>query len=379
MQLTAGGPPPPPITLRPMQTPGWAALALLLVTACGDPAPPPPVVTLTAGADTVGTGYAEVADAAWLGDDRWAVVAPLDVTVGLLSLGAGTALPLGGKGGKEIRNPSLVFVVRDTVYVGDWGLRRISLWTRDGRLARAIPAPTRTRGALPEERDDAGRWYLAQKPSPGRDGSGNRDSAAIVLAGTDFQTLDTIAGLAPLDLAEVAGDAGRRFEPRALSGLDRWGVLPDGWVWVARVTDNRVDWRNAEGEWERGDALPDRVLEVTEYDRQLFVRKFPPELRRTAEQLPFAAVKPPFEAAFSSPAGTVWLEKSRAPADSSRRYHEVDRTGRLVREIRVPGTGRIVAVGGDQALVAERVTDGTRFIGFPIPRMDTRSTTGGTQ
>ena len=42
--------------------------------------------------------------------------------------------------------------------------------------------------------------------------------------------------------------------------------------------------------------LPDRVLEVTQYDRELFYRKFPPELRATAERLPFAAVKPPFEA-----------------------------------------------------------------------------------
>ena len=362
-----------------MKFPGRAAFALLLVAACGDPTPPPPVVTLTAGGDTVATGYAEIADAVWLGDDRWAVIAPLDVTVGLLSLGAHTATPLGGTGGKEIRNPSLVFVALDTIHVGDWGLRRVSLWTRDGRMARAIPAPARARGALPEGRDDTGRWYLEQKPSPGRDGSGNRDSAVIVVAGADFQTMDTIAGLAPLDLAEVAGDAGRRFEPRALSGIDRWGVLPDGSVWVARVTNNRVDWRSPDGKWEKGDALPDRVLEVTQYDRELFLQKFPPELRRTAEQLPFAAVKPPFETGFSSPAGTVWLEKSRAPADSSRRYHEVDRTGRLVREIRVPGMGRIVAVGGDQVLVAERVTDGTRFIGFPIPPMDTRSTTGGTQ
>ena len=154
----------------------------------------------------------------------------------------------------------------------------------------------------------------------------------------------------------MAGDAGRRFEPRALSGTDHWGVLPDGSLWVARVYENRVDWRGPDGTWVEGDPLPDRVLEVTQYDRELFYRKFPPELRATAEQLPFAAVKPPFEAGFTSPAGTVWLEKSRAPADSSRRYHEVDRAGHLVREIRVPGTGRIVAVGAEQALVAERVT-----------------------
>ena len=74
-----------------------------------------------------------------------------------------------------------------------------------------------------------------------------------------------------------------------------------------------MDWRSPDGEWVEGDPLPDRVLEVTQYDRELFYRKFPPELRATAERLPFAAVKPPFEAGFTSPAGTVWLEKSRAP------------------------------------------------------------------
>ena len=76
---------------------------------------------------------------------------------------------------------------------------------------------------------------------------------------------------------------------------------------------------------DRGDTLPDRVLEVTQYDRELFYRRFPPELRATAELLPFAAVKPPFEAGIHQPAGTVWLEKSRAPADSARRYHVVNR------------------------------------------------------
>jgi hypothetical protein len=357
--------------------PRWSVLLPLLLGACGDPAPPAPTVELGAGPDTIATGYAEVADAAWLGGDRWAVVAPLDITVGLLDLGDRTVSPLGGEGTKEIRNPSIAFVVDDSLYVGDWGLRRIGVWTLDGRLLRSIPAPARTRGILPQERDTGGRWYLEIKPPPGRDGSGNRDSAAVAMAGPAFESLDTVAQLSPLDLAEVVGDAGRRYEPRALSGTDQWGVLPDGAVWVARVIDNRVDWRASDGTWVEGDPLPDRVLEVTQYDRELFYRKFPPELRATAEQLPFAAVKPPFEAAFTSPGGTVWLEKSRAPADSARRYHEVDRTGRLVREIRVPGRGRVVAVGRDAALVAERVTDGTRFMTFSIPAGESSTASGG--
>jgi hypothetical protein len=178
--------------------------------------------------------------------------------------------------------------------------------------------------------------------------------------------------LAPLDVAEVIGDAGRRFERRVFSGTDHWGVLADGSLWVARVYHNRVDVRSPDGRWTKGQPLPDRVLEVTHYDRELFFRKFPPELRATAERLPFAPVKPPFEAAFTDPAGDIWLEKSRAPADSSRRYHVTDRRGRLLREIRVPGPGRILAVGDRTALVAERVRDGTRFVLFRLTAEEAR-------
>jgi hypothetical protein len=361
-----------------MPSPRPSAVALALLLACGDPTPPAPVVELTPGPDTVSTGYAEIVDGEWLGGERWAVVAPLDVTVGIVDLARRDVAPLGGEGTREIRNPSILFLSADTLHVGDWGLRRVSLWTREGKLVRAIPAPDLIRGALPHARDASGRWYAELKPPPGPDGSGNRDSAAVVAVSPGFERLDTVGQLAPLDLAEVMGDAGRRFEQRALSGEDHWGATPDGSVWVARVFENRVDWRSPDSEWEEGDALPDRVLEVTQYDRELFYRKFPPELRATAERLPFAAVKPPFESAFTSPAGTVWLEKSRAPADSARRYHEVDRDGRLTREIRVPGPGRVVAVGADAVLVAERVTDGTRFIGFAVPPPTTSTASGDT-
>jgi hypothetical protein len=230
------------------------------------------------------------------------------------------------------------------------------------------------RGVLPRARDGEGRYYLELRPHPGPDGQGNRDSAAVIRAPAGFERADTVAHLAPLDIAEVESDAGRRFERRVFSGVDQWGALPDGSLWVARVYANRVDWRDPAGHWNHGDALPDRVLEVTRYDRELFVRKFPPELRSTAEQLPFAPVKPPFEAGFTSPDGLVWLEKSRAPADSSRRYHVVDRRGRLTEEIRLPGPGRIIAVGGGTALAAEPSHDGIRLLRFALPAPPTDTT-----
>jgi len=342
-----------------------ASLPLALaLSGCGESAPPAPVVELHPTADTIATGFAETPGAAWLGGSRWAVVAPLDVTVALLDFTTHRSTALGRPG--EIKNPAQVFMAGDSLYVGDWGLRRTSIWRLDGHLVRSIPAAAVARGALPEGRDEAGRFYLELAPPPGADGSGNRDSAAVVLADPGITRVDTLARLAPLDVAEVIGDAGRRFERRVFSGTDHWGVLADGSLWVARVYHNRVDVRSPDGRWTKGQPLPDRVLEVTRYDRELFFRKFPPELRATAERLPFAPVKPPFEAAFTDPAGDIWLEKSRAPADSSRRYHVTDRRGRLLREIRVPGPGRILAVGDRTALVAERVREGTRFVLFRL-------------
>jgi hypothetical protein len=338
-----------------------------LLAACGAPKPEAPVVELALAGDTLQTPYSELTAAEWLGGNRWAVLAPADAAVAIADFGTKALTPLSGRSSKALRNPSNLFVAGDTLYVGDWGLRRLSLWTPTGRLIRSIPAANAVRGILPRARDRAGHFYLDLYPPAGPDGSGNRDSAAVVRIDSSFSRADTLARLAPLDIAEVQGDAGRRFERRVFSGVDRWGVLPDGSLWLGRVYDNRVDWRGPDGRWTRGQALPDRVLEVTRYDRELFLRKFPPELRRIAQDLPFAAIKPPFEAGIADGRGDVWLEKSRAPADSSRRYHVVNRQGRLVREIRVPGHGRILAAGINSVLVAEPTAQGIRLIRVGLP------------
>jgi hypothetical protein len=346
--------------MRRTHSPETILLVAGLLLACDDPGQTSEIIELTVAGDTLLTSYGEVAEAVWLGNERWAVLAQPEETVAIADFDRGATRRVGAD--QQLRNPSTIFFAEDTLYVGDWGLRRLSLWGPRGRLARTIPAPAVTRGTLPRARDSAGRYYFDLYPSPGPDGSGNRDSAALVRSNSDLTSVDTIARLAPFDIAEVIGEAGRRFERRVFSGNDDWGVLQDGSVWVARVYDNRVDWRSPNGQWIRGEPLPDRVLEVTRYDRELFLRRFPPELRRTARELPFAALKPPFEAGLTAPSGEVWLEKSRAPADSTRRYHVVDQRGRLLREVRLRGQGRIVALGPSSGLIAEPLSDGTRLI-----------------
>jgi hypothetical protein len=344
-----------------------AAAALIVSAACSEKRLPAPVATLDGATDSLLTGIGEVTAGTWLTDDGWAVLAPAAEVVALVHPSSDSVAPLGGSGNRELKSPATLFRLGDTLYVGDWGLRRTSRWTFDGRFAGAVPATDAARGALPRAADRKGWFYVELAPSPGPDGPGNRDSAAVVRTRPGSPTVDTLARLTPLDIAEVTSAAGRRFERRVFSGNDVWGVLPDGSLWVARVFENRVDWRAPDGTWTKGEPLPDRVLEVTRYDRELFIRRFPPELRTTAQQLPFAAVKPPFEAGFTSPDGEVWLEKSRAPTDSSRGYHVVDRRGRLRGEVRLPGTGRIVAVGPEAVLAAEPSREGERLVRFPLP------------
>ena len=339
----------------------FAALSAGLLLACGESRSAAPVLELPTSGDTITTPDSDPTGAAWLEGDRWAILAAPNETAGIVDFSDRTIRQLGGGRSKDLQNPTTLFVSQDSLYIGDWGHRRTTVWTLAGRLIRSFPTSTAVRGALPQARDSMGRLYLDQYPPAGPDGSGNRDSAAVLLISPGRAQADTIARLAPLDIAEVVGDAGRRFERRVFGGVDRWGVLPDGSVWVARVYENRVDWRAPDGKWTRGQALPDRVLEVTRYDRELFLRKFPPELRGTAQQLPFAPIKPPFEAALTSADGQVWLEKSRAPADSARAYHVVDRRGRLARQVRVRGQGRVLAVGPRAVLVAESTPDGTRL------------------
>ncbi|MGH7703897.1 MAG: hypothetical protein ACREMO_12450 [Gemmatimonadales bacterium] len=335
--------------------------------ACAKPRVPVPAIDLRATGDTLQLSFVAIPEAASLPDGRWVIVAPGERQVAIADLATRKIIPIGGVKSAEYRQPFSIFRFGDSLYVGDWGLQRTTVWTPAGKLVGSVPAPSGLRGVLPEGRDAEGQFYLELAPRPGPDGSGNRDSAVVLRASADFSRVDTVARLAPIDLAKVTGDAGRRFERRVLSGKDCWGVLPDGTVWVARVYQNRVDWIARQGRVTPGAPLPDRVLTVTEADREVFLRQFPEELRATAEQLPFALVKPPFEAAHTAPDGNVWLEKSRAIGDSVRSYQVVNRLGVLVREVRHPGRGHVIALSGTMALVAEPFESGERLVTYRLP------------
>jgi hypothetical protein len=345
-----------------------AVLATAMFAAgCGTAPPVAAPVRLIAGSDTVLTPYGDITDAAWLGGTRWVLIAPQDRAVTVASMDTKKVTPFAGARSKDLEQPFHLFRTGDSIYVADWQRRQLTSWSLDGKSGGAIPAADGLRGALPRTRDDQGRWYFELRAPPGLDGSGNQDSAAIVRTAPDLTGADTIARLAPLELAEVISDGRRRLERRLLSGQDRWGVLPDGSLWIARIGQNRVDWRDTTGTMHRGRELPDAVLPVTENDRQLFLRKFEPALRPTVSQIPFVVIKPPFENAFAAPDGTIWLVKNRAIGDTLRTYQWINRDGHLVGTASHPGFGRILAVGEGVALVGEPFEGGVRLLDFRIP------------
>ena len=325
-------------------------LPALLLAACSSPPSVPPAVTLTAGADTVRVAIAEDGEAAWLGGERFAVLSPSDNSIVLLDLAARTVTPL--KGGAHLQHPARIFALGDTLFVSDWGIQRVTAWTADGRFVRDEPLPSKVRGAIPAATDDRERLYAAMSPEAGPDGSGNRDSSAVVRVTGPDAAPDTVARLTPFDLARVQTDQGIRFDRRVFSGEDFWGVTPDGAVWVARHYHNRVDWRDTTGRWHRGMQLKDRILEVTQTDRERFIARFPPDLRRTAELLQFAPIKPPFVRAFGTADGHVFLEKSRHISDTMQVYHEVGRDGNFIRAIQVHGWSRLLAASSDKLLLS---------------------------
>ncbi len=345
---------------------GVLAVAVL-AAACGEGrAPLPPFETLPTAADTLVVPWGAVQGAP-LPDGRWAVVAPGFDAAGIADLRAGTFTPLGGDRQQAYLHPNAVFTRGDTIYVADWGRRRTTVWTAGGQLIDSIAAPDATRGILPRTRDAAAQFYFEVPPPPGRDGSGNRDSAVVVRAAPGLARFDTVARLAPLELAEMIRSQSRRFERRVFSGTDLWGIWNDGTLWVARVYRNRIQSIAPRGESRTGPELPDPVYEVTAADREHYLANFPADVRPAEGDLPWALIHPPFVAAFQTGAEEIWLEKSKPALDSLRRIHVLDREGRLRRILQLVGRARLVAVGNGALLVSEVFPDGIRLMEIPVP------------
>lgn len=344
-----------------------ALLAAAGIACSAGPTPPPPTYQATLLPDTVLAPVVHVSHAAPRSDSLWVVLGIEEGAVLLADFGTGTATPYPGITPEEVPGASVLFANGDTIFVADWGLRRVTAWTADGRRVDAVPTPAALGGAFPRARDAAGQWYFEVPPRPGPDGRGVRDSTAIVRSDPLMARFDTVAQLAPPDLAEVDRDGRIRLEPRALSGRDRWGVLRDGTVWVARVNQNQVFWFPPSGAAATHTRpLPDPIIPVEEMDRQMHINRYPEENRPNAAIIPFALVKPAFERAFAQADGTVWLFKSAVANDSVRTFQVADSSGWRM-SVEVPSYGIALGITETEILMGEQNPAGVRLLRYRIP------------
>ena len=329
-------------------------LASLLIAACGGPPPAPvPSTSLKGATDSLSIPDLDIAQAVPLGSDRWAILSQYGGVVRLVDWHRHTAVPL-GRPGKDYLHPSALFEGDGTLYITDWGLRRTTAWSPAGQLTLTIAAPPPFAGALPLARDDQGWLYTEVRGA-------QTDSGNVLRWRPGAQRADTIARLAQYSLQEVQSPEGRRLVRQIYSGNDIWGVFPSGALWVARVTQNRLDQRDTTGKWTEGPMLPDPIYPVTRFDKDYFIEGFPEDQRPMASQLPFAPVKAPFDAAFVENDSVVWLQSSRSLTDSTRTYKVLDRRGALAQEVRVRSARRILGAAQGSILVAEQLEPGKGF------------------
>ncbi|HEV8151140.1 MAG TPA: hypothetical protein VGP61_13235 [Gemmatimonadales bacterium] len=340
---------------------------LLLAAACKGPSAGPPEAHLALPADTLEAEWAELPVAAAVGSGRWVVVAADWDAAVIADFGNKSLAPLGGAKQQAYLHPFMAFTSGDSIYLADWGKRRTTVWTFQGKLADSLPVADALRGAFVRARDAAGQLYFQVDPAPKRDGSGNQDSIAIVRAPRSLARFDTLARLSPRELAQVSRENATRYEQRIFGGNDLWGVWPDGTVWIARRFRNQIVSVDVRGKLSKGPELPDPVYEVTEADRQRYLQGYPAEARPKETDLVWASILPPFTAAFAAPNGTVWLEKSKPALDSVRRIQVVDRSGKLQRVLLLHGQARLLAVGADKLLLAEQFAKGVRLMEVRIP------------
>lgn len=315
------------------------------------------------------TEWAELPLAAPLRSGKWIVVsADWDAAV-LADLGARTLTPLGGAKHPAYDHPFQVFTMSDTIYLADWGKRRTTVWTSEGKLVDSIPFAAPLRGVFARARDAAGQLYFQVDPPPRRDGSGNQDSIAVVRADRALSRFDTVARLAPRELAEVRRENSTRFEQPVFSGNDLWGVWPEGTVWIARRFRNQLVSVDSRGNRHTGPELPDPVYEVTQADREYHLQAYPVEVRPKETDLAWAVLWPPFLAAFAAPPPdhAIWLEKSKQALDSLRRLQVLDQTGALERVLVLRGQARLLAIGPGKLLFAEQFAKGIRLLEVRIP------------
>lgn len=206
--------------------------------------------------------------------------------------------------------------------------------TRDG-FWTAVPILCRRRGLKPNN------WLLARLDSE------------------SFDTVAIVAGPGAFRGGTVtARTGGVGLVAQHPLHTDEQGILfPDGWIAVARLSPYRVEWRSSEGEWIRGQPIPDRPIRVNDAEKCHALRAnyrrcenvpgfdWPDELPAFLAYSLVFMTAPGSSTLWAAPNG--WLLIRRTPSATLRwnRYDIIDRRGSRVAVLTMEANEAIVGFG----------------------------------
>lgn len=231
--------------------------------------------------------------------------------------------------------------------------QRLLSWELNGTPADVVTFPV-VIAASPYAVDTMGHIYHEQPTTTGFvvtgqeiDTTRSKDSTWVYRFSPPDAKRDTVARLFEVGWEAVRFSGGVSRMRRDYVSADRWGVLPDGTLWIARGQENRVDRRAPDGSWTIGMPRAWTPVATVEADQRYLGQM--PGLNRESDSIarPMAETKGPFIEAVAAPDGEVWTRMNQPAGYTQERYAIFPVSGPSTRTV-APGLGEdVVAISAE--------------------------------
>jgi hypothetical protein len=245
----------------------------------------------------------------------------------------------------------------DTVGLIDFAAERTTLWNEAGQYLTVLGAAGVGGHNQAVNYDARGNRYKEDVRSvlgglePGRELM--FDSLSVLRIPPGDTVADTIAKLKLPPWGRGQFGEQVKMVSMIFAGRDLFGVLPDGSLWIARASNNAVDWLSPSGQWTRGRGRRFSKIAVPQEEKDTFLGRLREQMARMGApagielSYPFADENGPFISGVTNPSGEVWLERPRAWGDSIPVWDVVGRDSKEVRVVQLPKASSVVGFGGD--------------------------------
>lgn len=340
------------------------AALLLLLAGCGG-SPATPVTVLDQPEFTLDHTFKQVSNVVELRDGRLALADLKDKTFQFVNPATGETSLVGEHSdtlkkddpapGKHRYPGYVLHFAGDTLGLVDFGAQRTTLWNEKGEFLGVMSGGGVGGYNQPLSYDAKRVGYKEDVRSvlgglePGQELE--FDSLSVIRIAPGDTVADTVARLKLPTWGRGQFGQQQKIVSTIFSGRDLFGVLPDGSMWVARASNNAVDWRAPDGSWSRGPSRSFTKIAVPQDEKDDFLVKLRGQMAQMGApagielSYPFADEKPPFLAGQTNPAGEVWLQRSRAWGDSIPVWDVVGRDGKQLRTIQLPKNASLAGFG----------------------------------